>query len=79
MKLKLTIIILATAAVLHLSYVFANELPDLGDVSATVLTPLQEQAIAGHAHQGIGTLGVGMHQAVQQQHHAPVGHIVLDR
>lgn len=46
MKLKLTIIILATAAVLHLSYVFANELPDLGDVSATVLTPLQEQAIA---------------------------------
>lgn len=46
MKLKLTIIILAIASVLHLSYVYANELPDLGDVSATVMSPLQEQAIA---------------------------------
>lgn len=46
MKSKLTIIMLAIASVLHLSYVYANELPDLGDVSATVLSPLQEQAIA---------------------------------
>ncbi len=46
MKLKLTIITLAIASVLHLSYVYANELPELGDVSATVLSPLQEQAIA---------------------------------
>ena len=46
MKLKLTIIMLAIASVLHLSYVGANELPELGDVSATVLSPLQEQAIA---------------------------------
>lgn len=46
MKLKLTIIILAIASVLHVSYVYANELPDLGDVSATVMSPLQEQAIA---------------------------------
>lgn len=46
MKFKLTIITLAIASVLHLSYVYANELPDLGDVSATVLSPLQEQAIA---------------------------------
>lgn len=46
MKLKLIIITLAIASVLHLTYVYANELPDLGDVSATVLSPLQEQAIA---------------------------------
>lgn len=46
MKLKLTIITLAIASVLHLSYVHANDLPELGDVSATVLSPLQEQAIA---------------------------------
>jgi len=46
MKLKLTIIILAIASVLHIAYVSANELPDLGDVSATVMSPLQEQAIA---------------------------------
>ena len=46
MKLKLTIIMLAISSVLHLSYVNANELPELGDVSATVLSPLQEQAIA---------------------------------
>jgi len=46
MKLKLTIIILVIASVFHLSYVTANELPDLGDVSATVMSPLQEQAIA---------------------------------
>jgi predicted Zn-dependent protease len=46
MKLKLIIITLTIASVLHLTYVYANELPDLGDVSATVLSPLQEQAIA---------------------------------
>lgn len=33
-------------SVFHLNQAFANELPDLGDVSATVLSPLQEQAIA---------------------------------
>lgn len=46
MKLKLTIIILALVPVIFLSYSSANELPDLGDVSATVMSPLQEQAIA---------------------------------
>ncbi len=46
MKLKLTIIIAAVASVLHTSWLYANELPDLGDVSATVMSPLQEQAIA---------------------------------
>lgn len=34
------------ASVFYLNQAFANELPDLGDVSATVLSPLQEQAIA---------------------------------
>lgn len=33
-------------SVFYLNQAFANELPDLGDVSATVLSPLQEQAIA---------------------------------
>ncbi len=46
MKLKLPIIIVAVASALHLSWLSANELPDLGDVSATVMSPLQEQAIA---------------------------------
>lgn len=46
MKSKSSIIIFALATVFHLSSAFANELPDLGDVSATVLSPLQEQAIA---------------------------------
>lgn len=46
MKLKLPIIILVLASTLATSPAFSNELPDLGDVSATVLSPLQEQAIA---------------------------------
>ncbi|MDP3678636.1 MAG: M48 family peptidase, partial [Methylotenera sp.] len=46
MKIKLPIIILALASMLTAPTVFTNELPDLGDVSATVLSPLQEQAIA---------------------------------
>jgi len=37
---------LALVPVIFLSYSSANELPDLGDVSATVMSPLQEQAIA---------------------------------
>ncbi len=46
MKLKLPIIILTLTALVALPTLYANELPDLGDVSATVLSPLQEQAIA---------------------------------
>jgi len=46
MKIKLPIIILALASMLTAPTAFTNELPDLGDVSATVLSPLQEQAIA---------------------------------
>lgn len=46
MKLNLTIFILAILSLIHLQVAAANELPDLGDVSATVLSPLQEQAIA---------------------------------
>jgi len=46
MKSKLSIIIFMLASVFYLNQAFANELPDLGDVSATVLSPLQEQAIA---------------------------------
>ena len=46
MKLKLPIIILTLVSVAASSLSVANELPDLGDVSATVLSPLQEQAIA---------------------------------
>lgn len=37
---------LALVPAIFLSYSSANELPDLGDVSATVMSPLQEQAIA---------------------------------
>lgn len=46
MKLKLPIIILIIASMLAPPMAVANELPELGDVSATVLSPLQEQAIA---------------------------------
>lgn len=46
MKLKLLIIILVFASATTSAVIFANELPDLGDASATVLSPLQEQAIA---------------------------------
>lgn len=46
MKLKLSIIIWVLVSVLNMRDALANELPDLGDVSATVLSPLQEQAIA---------------------------------
>ena len=46
MKSKFTIIIFTLVSALSLSYASANELPDLGDVSATVMSPLQEQAIA---------------------------------
>ncbi|MES2014140.1 MAG: M48 family peptidase, partial [Pseudomonadota bacterium] len=50
MKLNIPMNILAVTLALVLtintSVVLSNELPDLGDVSATVLTPLQEQAIA---------------------------------
>ncbi|HBA08643.1 MAG TPA: peptidase M48, partial [Methylotenera mobilis] len=44
-----TPVVTASLAVASLAYthqVLANELPDLGDVSATVLSPLQEQEIA---------------------------------
>lgn len=46
MKLKLPIIILTTASMLVSPMAVPNELPELGDISATVLSPLQEQAIA---------------------------------
>lgn len=46
MKSKLSIILLTIATVIVSPSLTANELPDLGDVSATVLSPLQEQAIA---------------------------------
>lgn len=46
MKSKLSIILLTIAAAVVSPSLTANELPDLGDVSATVLSPLQEQAIA---------------------------------
>ncbi|MEY3797979.1 MAG: hypothetical protein RLZZ572_160 [Pseudomonadota bacterium] len=46
MKLKISLIAFTLAATLLVSFSWANNLPDLGDVSQTVLTPLQEQAIA---------------------------------
>ncbi len=46
MKLTLPTIILLVVSVAHAYPAIANELPDLGDVSATVLSPLQEQEIA---------------------------------
>lgn len=46
MKLKLPIIILTLVSAVNFPAAIANELPELGDVSATVLSPLQEQAIA---------------------------------
>jgi predicted Zn-dependent protease len=46
MNLKSPIILLILVALVFPSVSVANELPDLGDVSATVLSPLQEQAIA---------------------------------
>lgn len=46
MKLKISLIAFILAATLLVSFSWANNLPDLGDVSQTVLTPLQEQAIA---------------------------------
>ncbi len=46
MKSKLSIILLTIATAIVSPSLTANELPDLGDVSATVLSPLQEQAIA---------------------------------
>ncbi len=46
MKLKLILIALAAAFAFKLPDVQANDLPDLGDASAMVMSPLQEQAIA---------------------------------
>lgn len=51
MKLNLSSIILLVASIIvtslaSVSPAVANELPDLGDVSATVMSPLQEQEIA---------------------------------
>lgn len=46
MNYKSSIIITVLASVFTLSPVLANELPELGDNSATVLSPQQEQAIA---------------------------------
>lgn len=46
MKLTLSIIILLVVSVAHIHPTLAAELPDLGDVSAMVLSPLQEQEIA---------------------------------
>ena len=46
MKLKISLIAFTLATTLLVGVTWANNLPDLGDVSQTVLTPLQEQAIA---------------------------------
>lgn len=46
MKYKSSIIILVLASAFALTVASANELPELGDNSATVLSPQQEQAIA---------------------------------
>jgi predicted Zn-dependent protease len=46
MKLKISLIAFSLATTLVVGVTWANNLPDLGDVSQTVLTPLQEQAIA---------------------------------
>ena len=46
MKLTLSTIILLVVSVAHIHPTLAAELPDLGDVSATVLSPSQEQEIA---------------------------------
>ena len=46
MKLKISLIAIFLASYLLVTATWANNLPDLGDVSQTVMTPLQEQAIA---------------------------------
>lgn len=59
MKLKLSIIILALVSTLVLSVTssmaLTNELPELGDASQTVLSPLQEQAIAEQILRDVAT------------------------
>jgi predicted Zn-dependent protease len=46
MKLNTIVIAVLLTTNISLNIASANELPELGDVSQTVLTPLQEQAIA---------------------------------
>ena len=43
---RLILAIVITTQVLATSVVLADELPELGDISQTVLSPQQEQAIA---------------------------------
>ena len=46
MNIKNSLLVVFLAANLLVSMTWANDLPELGDVSQTVLSPLQEQAIA---------------------------------
>ncbi|OIQ80513.1 beta-barrel assembly-enhancing protease precursor [mine drainage metagenome] len=46
LQMKFLVLTLALALSMNSLVVMSNELPDLGDVSATILSPLQEQAIA---------------------------------
>lgn len=67
MNLKLPIKIFAITSAfalsLTLSYALANDLPELGDVSATVLSPLQEQAIAEQILREVSVSDTVLHDA----------------
>ncbi len=55
MKLKTIVIAVLLTTNIGLNIASANELPELGDVSQTVLSPLQEQAIAEHILRDVAT------------------------
>jgi predicted Zn-dependent protease len=55
MKLKPIVIAILLATNVSASLAWANELPELGDIAQTVLTPLQEEAIAEQILRGVAT------------------------
>lgn len=55
MKLNTTLISVLLVTQLAASFAWANDLPELGDVSQTVLSPLQEQAIAEQILRDVAT------------------------
>lgn len=55
MKFNTIVIAVLLTSNLALNFAIANELPELGDVSQTVLSPLQEQAIAEQIMRDVST------------------------
>jgi beta-barrel assembly-enhancing protease len=83
MHYKSPIILLSLALGLTVSLAFtsaaADELPDLGDISSTVLTPLQEKAIAEQILREVATSDEVVQDAEVTDYIQALGHKLVEK